>query len=299
MNFTESIKNIKKIDVHNHLNLGMQYATYKKWAGFEIPDFPRKLNGLDEMHEIIGKYTRPRCKTSQDVVDLVTMSIKDALSDNVEILEGSIDISFIGVFDEDFDKFFNSINDLVEEYRDKIDFRPELGIGKTFDHEKTSRWAPVCIESGVFKSIDLYGPEVTEGIEDFAGLYKLCAKKGLKKKAHVGEFSDAASVKAFAEFFDLDEIQHGIGAAGDDKVLRFLADKNIRCNVTPCSNVMLGAVKSLKEHPIRKMMDAGVRVSLGTDDLLFFNRTVSMQMRDLLDEGVLTEAHIRKILEER
>lgn len=299
MSFIESIRESKKIDVHNHLNLGMQYATYKKWAGFEIPDFPRNLNGLDEMHEIIGKYTRPRCKTSQDVIDLINMSITDAINDNVKILEGSIDISFVGVFNEDFDKFFNSINDLVEKYEDKIEFRPELGVGKTFDHTKTEKWAPVCIESGIFKSIDLYGPEVSEGIEDFEDLYKLCTKKGLKKKAHVGEFSDAASVKTFVEFFDLEEVQHGIGAAGDDKVLQFLADRKVRCNITPCSNVMLGAVKSLKEHPIRKMIDAGIRVSVGTDDLLFFNRTVSMQLEDLLNDGVLTEEMVKKILEEK
>ena len=45
-----------KMDAHNHLNLGMRYASYVSWAGFYIPDFPRKLNGLDEMHVIIKNY---------------------------------------------------------------------------------------------------------------------------------------------------------------------------------------------------------------------------------------------------
>ena len=41
-----------KIDAHNHLNLGMQYASYKLWSGITIPNFPRKFNGLDEMHDV-------------------------------------------------------------------------------------------------------------------------------------------------------------------------------------------------------------------------------------------------------
>ena len=52
---------------------------------------------------------------------------------------------------------------------------------------------------------------------------------------------------------------------------------------------MLGAVKDLKSHPIRKMLDAGVPVSIGTDDILFFGKTNSEQFYDLVKEKVLTE----------
>ena len=63
--------------------------------------------------------------------------------------------------------------------------------------------------------------------------------------------ADARSVRRFVEYFGLDEVQHGIGAAQDDAVLQFLADRKVRCNVCPQSNVMLKSVKSLKEHPIK------------------------------------------------
>ena len=53
------------------------------------------MSGLDEMHEVIGAYTRPRCKTPKDVKDLFEMSIQDAIADNVVWLETSIDIGFI------------------------------------------------------------------------------------------------------------------------------------------------------------------------------------------------------------
>lgn len=127
----------------------------------------------------------------------------------------------------------------------------------------------------------------------------MAGKYGLKKKAHVGEFSDAMSVKQFVECFSLDEVQHGIGAASDDKVLQFLADRKIRCNVCPASNVGLGAVKSLKEHPIGKMMRAGVPVSLGTDDLMFFGKTNSLQLYELVKENVITEQEADTLIDSR
>ena len=287
-----------KTDAHNHLNLGMRYASYAPWAHFYIPNFPRVMNGLDEMHEVISTFTRPRCSTAEDVRDLICLSVEDAIADSVTVLEGSIDLQFVGHYHEDYDAFLGMISDVVAKYKDKIAFRPELGIGKTFDDEKVQKWVPILMKSGVFKSVDLYGPETFDGIERFKPLYELAGNCGLKRKAHVGEFSDAASVKGFIEEFSLEEVQHGIGAAKDDKVLQFIADKKIRCNVTPTSNVLLSAVKRMEDHPIKKMFEAGVRLSIGTDDLLFFNRSVSEQCADLVDAGVLTQEQIFKILDD-
>lgn len=285
-----------KTDAHNHLNLGMRYSSYAPWARFYIPNFPRVMSGLEEMHEVISTFTRPRCSTSKDVLDLVTLSIEDAIADSVVVLEGSIDLNFVGHFNEDFDSFLTAVNDLVSKYKGKTEFRPELGIGKTMDFEKVKKWAPILVESGVFKSIDLYGPEVEDGIENFKDIFVLAKNKGLKTKAHVGEFSDAKSVKRFIEFFELDEVQHGIGAAKDESVMKFLADRKIRCNVCPASNVQLSAVSNLVNHPIKTLVENGVRVSIGTDDLLFFNKTISEQCADLLENGVLTKDQILKIL---
>ena len=286
----EYLKSQPKSDTHNHLNLSMKYERYKHWAGLSIPNFPRTMNGLDEMHEVIRSYTRPRCQTAQDVKDLFEMSIQDAIADNVVWLETSIDIGFIKHYKEDIDTFLSDISGLVLKYKKQIEIRPEVGIAKTLDRDFIRRWTEPLFESKIFNNVDLYGPEVFDGIEDFIYIFKLAEKYNLKKKAHIGEFSDAQSVRRFVEIFNLDEVQHGIGAASDDSVLKFLADRKIRCNVCPMSNVMLTAVPSLKEHPIKKMIDAGIPIGLGTDDLLFFGKTNSDQIYDMLACGLITDA---------
>ncbi|MEL3905622.1 MAG: adenosine deaminase [Treponema sp.] len=292
----EYFKSHPKSDTHSHLNLSMKYERYKHWAGMTIPNFPRKMSGLDEMHEVIGAYTRPRCQTARDVKDLFEMSIQDAVADNVVWFETSIDIGFIKHYNNNLDLFLSDITELVQKYKKQIEIRPEIGISKTLDREFIKKWAHPMFESKVFTTIDLYGPEVSEGIEDLRYLFKLAERYNLKKKAHVGEFSDAQSVRHFVEIFDLHEVQHGIGAAADDSVLQFLADRKVRCNVCPMSNVMLTAVPSLKEHPIKKMMNAGVPIGLGTDDLLFFGKTNSEQLYDMLSIGLITDTDAERLM---
>lgn len=289
---------LEKVDAHNHLNLGMRYASYVPWAGFYIPNFPRKMNGLGEMHEVIAQYTRNRSATARDVQDLITLSVKDAIADGVTVLEGSCDISFVHHCNDSVDEYVELIHGIVKKFEGQIELRPELGMGKLFDKTKIDAWVPPLLESGIFKSIDLYGPEVEDGIDQFKYIYDMAGKLGIKKKAHVGEFSDAKSVRSFIEFFELDEVQHGIGAANDDSVLQFIKDRNIRCNVTPASNVMLSAVKSLEEHPIKKLVEFGIPVTICTDDLLFFNRSVSEQCADLVNANVLTEEQVKSILKQ-
>lgn len=286
---------LAKVDCHNHLNLGMRYASYMPWAGFKIPNFPRKMNGLGEMHEIIGQYTRNRIATKKDVQDVLKLSIQDAIADGVKILEGSVDVQFVNHCGGSVDDFCQMVEDIRLKFEDKIDFRPELGMGKVFNKQLIDDWVPDCLKSGIFKSIDLYGPEVEDGLDGFVYIYNLAGKLGIKRKAHVGEFSDAKSVKYFIEIFNLDEVQHGIGAAKDDKIMQFLKDRNIRCNITPASNEMLGAVPSLAEHPIKKFVEWGIPVTICTDDLLFFNKSVSEQCVDLVNAGTLTVEQIKKI----
>ena len=277
----EYLKSRPKSDTHNHLNLSMKYERYKHWAGVAIPNFPRKMSGLNEMH---------------DVKDLFEMSIQDAIADNVVWLETSIDIGFIKHYNNNIDKFLSDVSRLVLKYKKQIEIRPEVGIPKTLDRDFIRTWVYPLFESGVFKNVDLYGPEIFEGIEDFGYIFKLAEKHNIKKKAHIGEFSDAQSVRKFVEFFELDEVQHGIGAAADDSVLKFLADRKIRCNVCPMSNVMLSAVPNLKEHPIKKMIDAGIPIGLGTDDLLFFGKTNSDQLYDMLKCGLITDADAEMLM---
>jgi adenosine deaminase len=114
----------------------------------------------------------------------------------------------------------------------------------------------------------------------------MAKERGLRLKAHVGEWGSADDVWRPVEELELDEVQHGIAAATSPAVMRMLADNHIRLNVCPTSNVMLGRVEGLETHPIRKLYDAGIDVTVNTDDVLVFGKGVSEELLGLYQAKV-------------
>jgi adenosine deaminase len=159
---------------------------------------------------------------------------------------------------------------------------------------QTARLAPF-LELGFYRTLDMSGDELAQPAELFKPLYRMAKAAGLRLKAHVGEWGNAESVRRAVEELELDEVQHGIAAAQSPSVMRFLADHRIRLNICPTSNVMLGRVDSLAVHPIRTLYDAGVRVTVNTDDVLAFGQSVSEEFLNLYREGVLSTAELDQI----
>jgi adenosine deaminase len=126
----------------------------------------------------------------------------------------------------------------------------------------------------------------------FAPLYRRAKAAGLRLKAHVGEWGTADDVWRAVELLELDEVQHGIAAADSPAAMRFLAQSGVQLNVCPTSNVTLGRVARMEEHPIRRLFDAGVRVTVGSDDPLTFGTSLSGEFLALCDAGVMTSAEL-------
>ncbi len=93
---------------------------------------------------------------------------------------------------------------------------------------------------------------------------------------------------AVYDFLKPDVLQHGIALHADPKGMARLKADGVRLNLCPTSNVVLGAAASIENHPIRKLFDAGLKVTVNTDDLLFFHKSVSEEFLQLYEAGCLT-----------
>ena len=185
---------------------------------------------------------------------------------------------------------------LVERYQAQLNLRPELGFARECAADpKWMKLAHEAIESDIFQSIDLYSHQEACTPEAVKPLYRKARAAGMKLKAHVGEFGGAEEVRRTVEVLDLDEVQHGIGAAESTEVMRWLSENQIRLNISPTSNVMLGAVTELASHPIRILFDNGVPVTINTDDLIIFGQSVSEEYRNLYRAGVFSAQELDDI----
>ena len=223
-------------------------------------------------------------------------AMNDAIQDGVVMLEMSFDIRLAEFYPNGVAGLCAFIETLVERYREQADLRPELGFSRgNADDPKLMRLAHEAVECGAFQSIDLYSrPEVCPP-EVMKPLFTKARAAGMKLKAHVGEFGGAEEVRRTVEVLDLDEVQHGIGAAESVEVMRWLSENQIQLNVCPTSNVMLDGVSDLASHPIRALYDNGVPVTINTDDLMIFGQSVSEEYRNLYRAGVFSTQELEDI----
>lgn len=104
----------------------------------------------------------------------------------------------------------------------------------------------------------------------FAPAFAKAAAAGLRRCAHAGESSGPAAVREAVELLGAERIDHGIRCIEDPSLVAELADRGVPLDVCPTSNVVLGLVDKLAEHPIEGLRRAGVRVSVNTDDPLLY-----------------------------
>jgi adenosine deaminase len=115
----------------------------------------------------------------------------------------------------------------------------------------------------------LAGDEAGYPPEPFAGAYAIAAGSGLGCTVHAGEHAGAKSVRG-ALTLPVTRIAHGVRAIEDPALVAELAERRIVLEVCPTSNVATGVFASYADHPLGALREAGVRVTLGSDDPPYF-----------------------------
>lgn len=294
-NVRNQIKALPKADVHNHLHLGGSLAMLKQNYPDTDISIPKFYDGLEGMIDFINNHINTVMLTSDDMLFFMEMALKNSISDNVKYLEASIDIGFVRFFNNSIEELLEVVQQLKDNYNRYIEFRPDIGINKDYVLDKVYADGLKCIDSGLFGGIDLYGRESNRNLDGFAEIFNHSKKNGLKTKVHIGEFSNCQTIEDTITLLRPTEIQHGIRAADSLATMKMIVDNDIQLNICPQSNISLGAVQSISEHPIRKLFDYGIKVTVNTDDQLLFNASLTDQYADLIEHQVFSFDEINNI----
>jgi adenosine deaminase len=126
---------------------------------------------------------------------------------------------------------------------------------------------------------------------DFAPAYRLAHDKGYGCTIHAGEVLGPESVWAAIRDLPVTRIGHGVRSIEDPALVEELARRGTALEVCPGSNVALGLYPNRNAHPLHRLIAAGARVTLSSDDPPFFHTTLGAEY----DEAGLDEAALRKI----
>jgi adenosine deaminase len=152
----------------------------------------------------------------------------------------------------------------------------------------------VAGEAGVI-GVGIGGYEAENPPEMFIDVYREAREAGFRLTAHAGEAAGPASVWSALRGLGVERIGHGVRAAEDPALVEYLVEHRIPLEVCPTSNIRTGVVADWDSHPARTLIEAGVLVTVNTDDPAMFHSSLAGEFRVLDEVFGLAEATIENI----
>lgn len=145
--------------------------------------------------------------------------------------------------------------------------------------------------------IGLGGNEIKGPCNLFGPVFVQAHKDGFHAVAHAGEDVGPESVWDAIKILNSERIGHGITTVQDKELVEYVKENKIPLEICPTSNVFTKHfVKTMEEHPVRELFDAGVLVTIGSDDPVFFKTTVNEEYWNLYSKLDFTLSEIEQLI---
>lgn len=291
----QQIRLLPKIDLHRHLDCSMRWSTLieiAKTLKFDFPQNPELqqkyflvTEPMVNLAAVLNKFSMvQKVLASEEILErLAFEACEDAFNDGVRLLELRYAPTFIS--DGHPNLSFEKIHQAFLKGLKRTQKQLPMAVGlicilqRTLAPDKVDRVTRFAIENkNTFLALDLADNE--EGFEPrhFATYFEAGRKAGLRVTIHSGETPSpqaAQRIRDSIEILGAERIGHGIQAIHDPKITALLVSKNIPLEVCPYSNYLTQAFSTYENHPLRKLFELGVAITLGSDDPGVFASSLS------------------------
>lgn len=149
-----------------------------------------------------------------------------------------------------------------------------------------------ALPHGVISGVGLDSSEKGNPPSKFARVFARARAAGLRSVAHAGEEGPPDYVREALDALQVERVDHGVRCLEDDALVARLADQKIPLTVCPLSNVKLRVVDTLENHPLRTMLEKGLRATVNSDDPAYFGGYADENYRRAARALKLTEAEL-------
>jgi adenosine deaminase len=279
------VTDVPKVELHVHLEGTAPPDLVRRLAernGLPLPDgllaAPDRFAYSDFLH-FLQTYDKAASvmRTGEDYRDityeyLVSCAAEGAIY--VELTASPDHAKLVGLSDEEhLDGIARGIDDARAEHG--IEGRILISCVRNFGVESALRVARYAAElpHPYVVGFSMAGDEENHPAGAYAEAFKIAAAAGLGCTVHAGEWAGPESVREGLEL-PVSRIGHGVRSIEDPALVEELAERGIVLEVCPTSNVVLGIYPSYEQHPLPRLMEAGVRTTLGSDDPPYFGATI-------------------------
>jgi adenosine deaminase len=283
---------LPKVELHVHLEGSIRPETLLKIAQENAVELPAKdLAGLKQWYtfrdfpHFVDIYTLAS-SCIKTPANLETIAWEFAVGQAEQnILYTEVTYTALTIYSQSnipFDQQIEAIHKSFTRAKAElgIDIRLVLDVCRHHTAEEGAMladWAISAKDMGVV-AYGLSGIEELAPISIHTPSFERVKAAGLKVTSHAGETKGAASIKEALEFSLADRIGHGVRCVEDPFLVKRLRDEQIHLEVCPTSNVCLGVVPSLEEHPLARLLDEGLNVSINSDDPPMFGTTLTDEL---------------------
>lgn len=282
-NFDARYNDIPKAEIHVHLEGSIRTGTIldiarehglplPAWEVVELDRHVKVREQMRDLHAVLEAFAIfQNSITSPQVVERIAWELfEDAARQNIRLFEVrfSPDWAFSG-HKLDWNAAFEGM--LKARARAEAEF--DMGIGfiaitsRSLGPDSCRRtvdWAIRHADEVV--GIDLADSETDFPIREFAPSVERARDAGLKVTVHTGEDTPAAFVTDTLRTLKPDRIGHGIHIIEDMAAVEQVCAAGITLEINPWSNYLTSAVRSIEEHPLKRLFDLGVKVTINSDD---------------------------------
>jgi adenosine deaminase len=259
-----------------------------KLPTYEVGELDKRVKVFDQLRDLQAVLDAfaifQNSITSPAVVDRIAWELfEDCARQNIKLFEVrfSPDWAFHG-HNLDWDESLEAL--LRAQERAEREFDMAIGIititsrGMGADScVKTVDWA--IRHKQHIQAVDLADGELLYPMSNFVKPILKAKDAGLKVTIHSGEDTPASAVWDTIHAFQPDRIGHGIHSIEDMKVVELIKERNITLEVNPWSNYLTNSVRTIEEHPLKKLYDLGVRVTINSDDPEVLETNVNNEYR--------------------
>ncbi|MDB6057398.1 MAG: Adenosine deaminase [Verrucomicrobiales bacterium] len=281
--FDSKYNAIPKTEIHCHLEGAIRTSTIidvAKQYGLKLPS--HDIAGLDPHVKVLEQLKNldavlrafriaQNSITSVDVVERIAWeAFEDAAKQNIKLFEVrfSPDFAFSG-HKIDWDAGLKAI--LRAKQRAQEKFGMAIGLIAISSRsmgmpscEKTVDWA--IQQKKEIHAFDLADGELTHPIQHFIGPVLRAKNAGLKITIHSGEDTNGQAVIDTICAVEPDRIGHGVRIIHDQKAIDLVKSRGVTLELNPWSNYLTNAVDRIEEHPLKRLFDMGVKVTISSDD---------------------------------